>query len=687
MTPLAVCPGGIGRSYRPKARSTVYSDGCASSLSAQRRESWSKTLELQGVPPCAVVVLLGASVLLAALPAGNAAGAEIAKAAPRPAAAELASGSTGFQSEKRKEPAHDSGPYLVRAIELEGLSGKGLTWEELQFVPVKLSEVNGGYAAPRSGCPTEEFWLLEIAGLEESGRYLYGSALQAIAQAISKAYLKRRLAAVRVSITEADLNHLTEPGSDGVLTIHITEGVISELRSVVSRDGKKYEGNAPIYRKILQESPLNKGSLLDLNRLDSYVYRLNRHPGRHVDVAVAPGSRPGELALDFIVRERRPYLVYSQVSNTGTEETSTLRERFGFAHYNLTGFDDIFSLDYVTGDFDRVHALTASYERPLEGIRELWARVYGSYSRFDASEVGILELDYQGETFSGGCELGWNLFQEAAFFVDLVGGVSYFNATSENLLIWDGKGEGDFLVPYVSVRAEQRTRTRNFSASLTMEDCPSVTGTTRSEAEELGRTGAHEKWSRLRWRAVWSAFLEELLSGEAAGEGKVSTLAHELAVSVRGQYTFDTRVPPIFLQTAGGFYSVRGYPEAFASGDLGALGSLEYRLHAPKLLAPAEPLHVLGTEFRAAPERPLGATDWDLVLRSFLDISYTRHHHRLRYERNLLLLGAGVGVELWVLRNLQLRLDWGFPLKEAFNGEEETRVGMTRLHFSVAAFW
>ena len=97
---------------------------------------------------------------------------------------------------------------------------------------------------------------------------------------------------------------------------------------------------------------------------------------------------PGTTRLAYHVAEQKPWLVYAQVGNYGTEGTTEWRERFGFSHNQLTGNDDVLRLDYVTGNFDEVHAGFGSYEVPIWRLDRLRLRGYGSYSEYDASEVG-----------------------------------------------------------------------------------------------------------------------------------------------------------------------------------------------------------------------------------------------------------------------------------------------------------
>ena len=52
--------------------------------------------------------------------------------------------------------------------------------------------------------------------------------------------------------------------------------------------------------------------------------RLNRQPGRRVDVAISGAGDLGLVDLDYpvVAQSRKPWYIYAQASNTGTKETN-----------------------------------------------------------------------------------------------------------------------------------------------------------------------------------------------------------------------------------------------------------------------------------------------------------------------------------------------------------------------------
>ena len=159
-----------------------------------------------------------------------------------------------------------------------------------------------------------------------------------------------------------------------------------------------------------------------------------------------------------------------------------------------------------------------------------------------------------------------------------------------------------------------------------------------------------------------------------------------MAVRVWGQYAFDNRLVPQYQRAVGGLYTVRGYKNAATAGDSVFLGSLEYRLHLPRLCAPREPqeLPLLGS-FRLFPQQPGGRADWDLVARLFTDVGRVVNSDKKRFEQDETLVSVGGGFELQLRRNIQARWDVGVALKD---GEQfDVDSGDVQFHFSVTTLY
>ena len=178
--------------------------------------------------------------------------------------------------------------------------------------------------------------------------------------------------------------------------------------------------------------------------------------------------------------------------------------------------------------------------------------------------------------------------------------------------------------------------------------------------------------------------MEPLWYGRAwrnARTPRSSTLAHEIALRSAGQYAFDTRQIPQTQFVLGGFYTVRGYPQATIASDSAVLLSAEYRYHLARALRPEAPrvLPIVGT-FRVAPARVYGRPDWDLVFRAFTDWGRAIFSEAVAGELDETLSSVGVGLELVLKRNLSLRVDYGIALSDVRaveSGDSETNFVAT----------
>lgn len=485
------------------------------------------------------------------------------------------------------------------------------------------------------------------------------------------------------------------PEGASELNIIVYTARVVEVRTVASGDRVPSDRgvNHPAHESIRARSPIAPGAeaggdILRRDVLDQYTLRLNRYPGRRVDVAVSAAENPGDVTLDYLVRENKPWFLFAQIANNGTEQTEVVRERFGFVHNQLTGNDDQLIIDYTTAGFAEAHAVAGSYEFPIgEFIR---VRPFATYSKFDASEVGFADEDFEGESWSVGGDAAWNFFQKRELFIDLIGGVRWESVRVNNKAV-ALTGRDGFLLPSLGLRLERYTDEMSTNAYLRGEfNLDEIAATGDPSLENLGRTNPDEEFVTIQWGVEHRMFLEPLLDAKAFREGR-STLAHEMAFRLRAQHSIDARLAPTFQDVVGGIDSVRGYPQSAVAGDDVYVGSVEYRLHIPNLLEPydernEEPGSIFGQPFRARPQTRYARPDWDLIGKAFLDVGRAENEDRLPFETDETLIGAGVGVELLVGRNINLRLDYGVALREV---EEPTHVtaGSSRVHFVVTLLY
>ncbi len=554
---------------------------------------------------------------------------------------------------------------------------------------------------------------ISLAALNQSlaaspGRFSR-KALDAVNRAIVRALNVRGLIGVLVATSPDDLSiDVRDSAGDlasaaniwtdlraegnGPIRIVVYTAQVVQVRTVASGDHVPADKGVdnPVHARVRENSPIQPAAeggepgsdTLRRDLLDAYTFRLNRHPGRRVDVAVSTAEQPGDVTLDYLVRENKPWFIFAQLANNGTPETDEIRERFGLINNQLTGRDDILVLDFVTAGFGGTHGVVGSYEFPL-GDR-LRLRPFASYSKFDASQVGFAGESFRGETWSVGGDLSWNFFQRRDLFIDFVSGLRWESVSTDNQAA-DVSGRDSFFLPSLGLRLERFADDAGTSAFARIEwNLDDIAGTGDPALESLGRTDPDEEFAVFQWGFEQTLYLEPFLDSERFQAGK-STLAHEVALRVRAQHSLGARLAPTFQDVVGGMDTVRGYPESAVAGDGVYVGTAEYRLHIPRLLEPYDersenPPIVFGNPFRVRPHTRYARPDLDVIAKAFLDVGRAENEDRLPFERDETLIGAGVGLEMLVGRNMNLRVDFGVVLSE-IEAPTQVNAGSSRLHF------
>lgn len=562
--------------------------------------------------------------------------------------------------------------------------------EEVMELEIGLYPTPNGYVAPK---PTAWSDRLLLGQLPKGGRY-YPSALQHINWWIVRSINLRGINAVIVTIPDIEpgTGRDLRPRGETALRVRIWTGRVAIVRTTA--DGARFDDlppdrldNLPTHRWIQESSPLQAGGGEELVRgkdLDDYTAQLSRHPGRQVAAELKPGSQPLTTRVSYRVIEAKPWTAYAETSNTGTDETTDWRQRFGFTHRQLTGRDDILRLDYVTGNFKGINGAYGSYEAPFRlGNPGLRWRVSGAWSEFDASDFGFSNETFDGSGWEAGGRVLYNIEQDSNLFVDLDVGVRWQHAEVNNDFLATS-ADDDFFVPHLGVVVERNSSLSSLNATASIEgNIASVAGSDKADMTLLGRQDPDKDFYLLRWNGSYVFYLEPIIAYYTeryrSTPSETSSVAHEMAVSFRGQWAMGNRLIPQYEEVVGGFYTVRGYEQSLIAGDTVVLGSAEYRYHLARALAPSPEtieLPVLGA-FQLRPPRPDARPDWDLILRGFLDLARVGYSNSFGYESDETLAGFGGGVELQLFENLSLRVDTAIALAQV----ESVDRGDTEIYF------
>ena len=335
-------------------------------------------------------------------------------------------------------------------------------------------------------------------------------------------------------------------------------------------------------------------------------------------------------------------------------------------------------------------------------------KVYGGYGRFLAQDVGQDAEQFIGKSGTAGALAIYTPLYVKSFPLDIIVGAEYKNVDIINVgtsggASSDKEGKTSFLLPIFGLATDRTTDLFTAFASVQVEpNLPGIAGTDEDQLKNMGRFNVTTEFIIAKYSFGGSFFVEPILfkgswkqydeSDDEARKPlwKKVTEAHELSLLVHGQYTFDNkRLVPQFEDVIGGFASVRGYPEAFTSGDDSIIANVEYRFHLPRVLKPADTdrLNSLNPppapKFSVRPQTILNRPDLDVILRGFFDYGYVKNNDLFEAtEVNRTLTSAGVGAEAQISRYLNLRLDVGFPLiSETDKTSRPVHAGSPRLSF------
>lgn len=590
----------------------------------------------------------------------------------------------------------DGRPYEVSSVQVayERESGWLPSSEELMDIEVQLGETENGFVAPREDVPIVTVRLGDIQKLGQ--KRFYATAIRAINQSIVNEFTRRGYMDIYVAPAKgqfaADGSDLRS--KDAPLKLKVRLGQVTDLSTSTTGDrfGEGERNNAA-HQRILDRSPLGpsdeygRPDVIRKQDLDDYLFFLNRHPGRQVDATLSPSRVGRGVLIDYVVNENKPWIGYVQFSNTGTELTNKFRQRFGFVNHQLTDRDDTLSIDYITAGFDDLNAIMGAYEAPFFDVyRGRW-KVNASFSEFTSSDVGIFNSEFKGDDWSIGGDFFYNFLQRRELFFDWFVGARWRSISAENVGI-GGNGEDDYFLPHLGLRAERMTPTMRSTAHVELEwNMEDIASTSTEDSALLGRSDPDVDFAIFSWNFAHSFYVEPLLNRAAWEDPSTpesSTLVHEVAVSFRGQHAFNNRLIPHEETIVGGLYSVRGYEESLLAADGALITSIEYRLHIPRMLDPdpSAKREVFGKEFKWARGTTYGRPDWDLVAKAFLDGGRTILTDKSPNESQQTLIGAGVGLELILWRNLNVRVDLGYALTDA---DELADKGDTEFHI-VASF-
>lgn len=551
---------------------------------------------------------------------------------------------------------------------------------DLMMMPIDLHCTPDGFIAMPTGSDWDRFCLYELNDMDKMGCYSR-SALQAICNAIAERLKACNLSGLTVQI---DPRQISPSGKDlrgpnaSSLTIVIRLAVVGEVGTIkLTKDcltPSPCQDSDRSFDYILINSPnqpsaCGVGDLFSKDKLDSYLYYLNRHPNRRVDARIYSLYQDNRIGIDYLVSENKPWQVYFSAGNTGNDVTGIWQETFGFYDTQVTGVDDIINLSGTT-DNSSFFTVAGSYERPLPFWDRACWKLFTMFNRYAAADLGFEDKIFVGIQGIGHLIFKENVYQNKDFFIDITQGLRYYYIEVTNRFFGlDEQGTQQFVAPTLSFHMDQFQDLWRFSFDL--EGLMSPNGfltSNRKEMDLMGRFDSSRGFGIINMNFFTSFYVTP------------PKPVHQFAFNLQAQCGFNFRLIPQLKYVVGGFNTVRGYTEAVNSGDSALLARGEYLFHLPPIfcIKPC-PTKLFGKTFRSTPTYPNGRADWDFIVRFFIDAARSIDNKRIELlEANSTLVSTGFGAEIDLWQNLMVRLDWAVALKEV----QQDKLGHNVLYFN-----
>ncbi len=466
--------------------------------------------------------------------------------------------------------------------------------------------------------------------------------LEAARKALEQQYKDSGFVTVFVDIPEQDVK-------DGLVRLSVTEGKVGRLRI---KDSRYY--SLGLIREAVPS--LAEGTVPHFPAVQNEMASLNRSAGLSVSPVMRAGATPGTVDVDLNVKDQLPLYASVELNNRFSPNTTPLRLITTLRYDNLWQQRHSLNMQYQTSpeNIDEVQVFAGTYVMGLGNSATVLA-VYGVHADSNVAVLGGTNVIGKGDMV--GTRLIFPLTRLDNYHHNLTLGFDYKNFDQTIRL----GGRLSTPIKYFPI-SFQYTGTQQDSGGAT-QFALGVNFSTRVMSErtiecipghfvdqfECKRHGAQADYIYVRSDLHRQQTLPRgfLLSGRVSAQ-----LADQPLVN-NEQFS------------AGGFETVRGYPESQLLGDNGFQGSVS--MQTPRL--------------------PSDLIDWRLL--AFVDGAHTSNYRRLDTDLSFSILSTGFGLRMKMPRGfgglggLNGALDFAWPLLSFRNATTNIQAGDLRMHFKL----
>jgi hemolysin activation/secretion protein len=445
------------------------------------------------------------------------------------------------------------------------------------------------------------------------GREVTLDELRAVADAITQLYIDRGFITSRAVLPDQTI-------ADGIVQIRIIEGSIERIEIEGNR-----RVNAGYVRSRVQ---LGAGMPLNTAKLEDQLRLLRINPlFDNVEASLRAGTELGRSILIVRVQEANPFKPTLSVDNFSPPSVGSERLGMGLIYRNLTGLGDEVAASYYRSTTGGSNALDFAYRIPLNA-KDGTLQIRVAPNWFKVTDPDFDELDINGDS----------QLYEASFRQPLIRSTREELALSVGFTFQDGQTFiGDLPTPFsLGPDKDGRSRTSvfKFGQDYLRRD---ATGAIAVRSQFSFGTGLLDATNN-SGDVPDGQFISWL--GQIQRVQRLSN-SNLLIVQADVQLTPNGLLPSQQFVIGGG-QSLRGYRQNVRAGDNGFRFSMENRMTLQR------DANGLAT-FQVAPFVDLGSV-WNVS-------SNPNSSPDQRF-----LAGIGLGLLWQPLPNVNLRLDYGYPL-------------------------
>ena len=535
--------------------------------------------------------------------------------------------------------------FSASAGPLKFTGNTSVSSEELYGVTVRLREDEGGLVPDSLG------QIYQLRNIDAAK--LAPASVSAILRGISELYQERGILATRAVVTSPGYKASLEGKA---LEVKVIEGKITQIRIIGTEQSDEI---SPAQKsRILSLAPIGVGDTISAKVLDGTVGLINRFSRQQIRPVLVP--EVGDLVLEYRVKQLDDSMGTLAIDDYGADRLG--RERFTLDYTNWNSFtnDDKFHIKVLSTLEGKSNYFGADYMVPLDDNASSRLSFNAAYSNFVAEDVGLVgatEIDFEGKSFNAGVSWEKTVWNDAGRYLDTIIGVRYLDVTQDQTSVGVPEAKTGFLLPSAGIRYSKTSPNGSLIMGGRVEmNLSSLADTAEgAELDQQGRLFAEDSFITGSIYTAYRRYLDNILTENNGRK-------HELSAFLTVNTSFGNRVPPSFLNVAGGFQTVRGYPLGIASGDSSFLVKLDYKYHFDT--------------FDVG-----GGLDVSAAL--FSDFATVKNEDALFFERDETLWSVGVGLDATINKDLRATAGYGVVLRENESPVQDVEAGDGEFYFQV----